>query len=149
MTWLCFSRSETIAVKRRWWKDLYKTWAPGPWTTPLDQVHGPLCGPGPWTTPLDHPWFLKMNFYQRPNKRILGTLNGQNFAIYIIGIKGSAVWHMLSFFFLFLVRFSLELRRNYLKGTWGEEGGTSIHFRSFLILFVSSRYVKIDTKTAA
>ncbi len=26
---------------------------PGPWTTPVDPVHGPPCGPGPWTTPVD------------------------------------------------------------------------------------------------
>ncbi|XP_074606024.1 uncharacterized protein LOC141859031 isoform X2 [Acropora palmata] len=25
--------------------DVYKTWTPGPWTTSLDPVHGPLYGP--------------------------------------------------------------------------------------------------------
>ena len=26
---------------------------PGPWTTPVDPVHGPPHGPGPWTTSVD------------------------------------------------------------------------------------------------
>ena len=28
-----------------------------PWTSPLDLVHGPLCGSGLWTTPVDLPYF--------------------------------------------------------------------------------------------
>ena len=31
--------------------DVYKTWTPGPWTTPLDPVHGPPL----WSRSMDHP----------------------------------------------------------------------------------------------
>ena len=43
--------------------DVYKTWTPGPWTTPLDPVHGPSL----WTRSMDHhcgPSFLTLSTYQ-------------------------------------------------------------------------------------
>ena len=45
----------------------------GPWTTPMDRVHGPPHGPGPWTRSMDHPYFSKGNrpcqFYMKIYRR--------------------------------------------------------------------------------
>ena len=49
--------------------DIYKTWAPGPWITPMDPVLGPLHGPGPWTTPVDHPSFCKLQAQKSLDER--------------------------------------------------------------------------------
>ena len=37
--------------------DVYKTWTPGPWTTPVDPVHGPPLWPRSMDPFMDHPSF--------------------------------------------------------------------------------------------
>ena len=48
----CSSTSENWSSSAQPDENVYKTWTPGPWTTPLDPVHGPPL----WTRSMDHPY---------------------------------------------------------------------------------------------
>ena len=47
------TKKKSVLPRKHYTEGRIQNMDPGPWTAPVDPVHGPPHGPGPWTTSVD------------------------------------------------------------------------------------------------